>query len=140
MMGTHTPAALHTPQRALRLVCGYCGGNIVVESCSAEQRVRCPSCLHRVKMGRIASHECEYADGHSRAGVASGSMDATRAERGRSYTTTPVMAPTLRHHRHGHRGSHPRSGADPAVILLVAAIVILYLLVKLSLVWFGSGA
>ena len=138
---TATSTLQPVPQRAFRLVCGYCGGNIAVESGSLAHHVRCPSCSHRVKVVRSVSRTCEYCGAQSSGDLTNGSMAAACNDCGRSFTVGPVVAPVLRRHQHGRRRSHPRSGADrakaPAGVLLVVAIVILHVLVALSPGWLG---
>ena len=130
------------PQRAFRLVCGHCGGNIALDSGSLARDVRCPTCSHRVKVGRSVSRTCEYCGTQSSVDPTNGSMPATCGDGGRAYTAGPVMTRVLRRHQHGHRRSHPCSSADPgagvAVALIGASLALLYILVQVSLGLYGS--
>lgn len=128
------------PQCEFFLVCAYCGDRIAVEGGSLAHHVRCPSCAHRVKVVRSASHTCEYCGARSIVDLTDGSTVAACDDCGRSSKVAAVVAPTLRRRRQRCR-SHPRSGADSAVGLLPVAILILFLyaLVNLSLELLGSG-
>lgn len=132
----------HAPQRMSNVICGHCGGNIIVDNDSSAPHVRCPSCLHRVKVLRSVSRTGEYCGGQSRADLASGSTGVSCGDYGHSYNGTPTVPRPLRRHRHDYR-SHPRRAARPATapagVLLVASIVTLYILVTLSLGWLRAG-
>jgi len=144
MTQTHTSESLSAAtardppsRRVFHLLCGACGGCVVVESDSRERHVRCPHCAHRVKVVRSAPHTCAYCGADSSADLTAGSTVGACEQCRRPYLVGAVPAPVARKHKHSH---HPRPHAGRTIstvsgirVIVVSALVLLGILAMLLL-------
>jgi ribosomal protein S27E len=134
------PMARSAPRPAFYFACRYCGGNIAVESGSPSNDVRCPSCSRLVRVLQSDLCGCKGHGRQYRADPAGKSRVSTPGYRRRSGAVAPVVA-ALGSGRRVRRHMRPRIGTHAPIVLLTAAILILYMLFRFSGGWLGlSGS
>ncbi|MCP4590298.1 MAG: hypothetical protein GY842_06120 [bacterium] len=134
--GLPPPVPEPATRHIFRLICGGCGGEIVVDSDSAGSHARCPHCTHRVKVVRSASHTCVHCGAKASADLARGTSVGICDRCKRPYMVGTATAPLVkRHHHHHHHHRRPRSA--PVVItrengigvIVMSAVILLSMLV-----------
>ena|GEM_PF-4796346 len=122
------PAAQRAVRR-FRLVCGACGGNVLVEDDCADRHIRCPFCSSTIKALRSTRHTCERCGAKVSADLTGGLTVAICEQCGHPYLLGPVTAPVRRKHRRRHH-SRPRdreivAGTDGIGIIVLSAVILL---------------
>ncbi|MCK4658695.1 MAG: hypothetical protein KAV82_04160 [Phycisphaerae bacterium] len=108
-----TSVAEPTVREVFHLVCGGCGGDVVVDRGSLSHHVQCPHCSQQVKVLRLTSFVCEHCGASGNADLTGGSRVVICEECNRPHALAVVTAPVVhshRHHRHHHHaGRLPHS-------------------------------
>ena len=125
---TATPCAEQAP-RGFRLVCGGCGGNVMVEGDCTGRHVRCPHCSSAIKVLRSAPHTCEHCGANVGADLTAGLTVAVCEQCGHPYLLEPPIAPARKKHRrrralrpHNHG---PVAGTDGMGLIVLGAVILL---------------